>query len=459
MLKIYREVMRFSEKSFISILNEPEIIETMYEYDIHILIFLCISQNFNKVSYFSNLYLNFKFIDYDLLYTIYYLWSSKDYMPNLREFFTKSKQMLTNKYKLEIVDDYYYFPIEIKNFKIPNLAALEKAKDLLKPLMIYDVNSIIEEGKLKQFEYEYNYLITNDGITISAPGLFQILFKALRKDTEAIRDIISIVCPLLRDIPGAVVIFNIISSLTKSEINKVINMMPNLVRIMLLTKLNLSTNLSEKEIEEKIKQLQFTESLVEGVVAWISSLVMLINKNTSQFDIEFFKEIFVKMFNALKKYEDEVGAQSNLAKSALKQANFILMILGLWRGNFDMIASLASEIGVFDGKVKELFSIFAKYKDIIFRNGVVGLPPLRKNIIEAQLKQGLNLAADQAKRALDDALKQGKSMVKDLAKSGEATMSKAARTQMEKLAKIVPGSAQLKRLAWFLLTCSIYWCW
>ena len=437
-----REVMRFSEKSFISILKEPEIIDTMYEYDIHILIFLWISQNFYLVSYFANLYSNFKFIDYDILYTIYYLWSSKDYMPDLRVFFTKSKQMLVDKYKAEIADD-DYFPIEIKNFKIPNLAVLEKAKELLKPLMIYDVNSIIEEGKLKQFEYEYNYLI----------------FKALRKDTEAIKDIISIVCPLLRDIPGAVVIFNIISSLTKSEINKVISMMPNLVRIMMLTKLNLSTNLSEKEIEEKIKQLQFTESLVEGVVAWISSLVMLINKNTAQFDMEFFKEIFVKMFNALKKYEDEIGAQSNLAKSALKQANFILMILGLWRGNFDMIATLASEIGVFDGKVKELFAVFAKYKDIIFRNGVVGLPPLRKNLIEAQLKQGLNLAADQAKRALNDALKQGTGMVKDLAKTGAATMSKAARAQMDKLAKIVLDSAQLKRLVWFLQTCSIYQWW
>ena len=92
-----------------------------------------------------------------------------------------------------------------------------------------------------------------------------------------------------------------------------------------------------------------------------------------------------------------------------------------------MIEILASEIGVFDGKVKELFSIFAKYKDIIFRNGAVGLPPLRrKNIIEAQLKQGLDLAADQAKRALGDALKQGASIVKDVAKSGEAKMSKAA---------------------------------
>ena len=101
MLKIYREVMRFSEKSFICILNEPEIIETMYEYDIHILIFLCISQNFNKVSYFANLYSNFKFIDYNILDTIYYLCSSIDYMPNLREFFTKSKQILADKYKVD----------------------------------------------------------------------------------------------------------------------------------------------------------------------------------------------------------------------------------------------------------------------------------------------------------------------------------------------------------------------
>lgn len=108
-----------------------------------------------------------------------------------------------------------------------------------------------------------------------------------------------------------------------------------------------------------------------------------------------------------------------------------------------MIQILASEIGVFDQKAKELFLIFSKYKDIIFRNGVVGLPPLRKSLLEAQLKQGLNLAAAQAKRALGEAINRGTDMAADIARQGMTKLSKAARAQMDKLSKLAPGSAHL----------------
>ena len=79
---------------------------------------------------------------------------------------------------------------------------LVKAKDLLKRLINYDINSIIEEGKLKQFECDFKYTITKDGISIGAPSFFKILFRALRKDTEIVKDILSMMAPLLRDIPG-----------------------------------------------------------------------------------------------------------------------------------------------------------------------------------------------------------------------------------------------------------------
>ena len=299
---------------------------------------------------------------------------------------------------------------------------------------------------LNKFEQDYRYRIEKDGISLSAPGLFKILFKALKQDSDSISEIVILLSPLLRDIPGGIVIFKIISSLTKSDISKVISIMPNLVRIMMMSKINLDMSLPEKEIEEKLKQLKFTESLIEGVVAWISSLVILINKNPSQFTIKYYKKIFDKMMETLQKYENEIGSQSKIVKNATKQANFILMILGFCRGNFELIEALASEIGWFDEKVKELFLIFSKYKDIIFRNGVVGLPPLRKNLIESQLKQGLNLAAVQAKKALNDALHKGTEMAQDLARTGTTKLSKAARVQIEKLSKLAPGSTQLSEV-------------
>ena len=44
---------------------------------------------------------------------------------------------------------------------------LDNTKDLFKSLMNDDMKNIAEEGRLKQFEYDYNYTITKDGIKIS----------------------------------------------------------------------------------------------------------------------------------------------------------------------------------------------------------------------------------------------------------------------------------------------------
>lgn len=363
-------------------------------------------------------------------------------MPDLTVFFTSSKDTIEKKYKTKI-EEHGTFPLIVKNYPIPNSAALNKAKELFEPLMNFDEDSIIPEYKLKKFEHEYNYAILKNGVKINAPSAFNVILRALKRDSEAIGEIISIVSPVLREIPGGIIIFNIISSLSKNDISKVIDIMPNLVRIMLISKFDLDMNLTDEEIEEKIKQLKFTDSLLKGAVAWISSLVILLNKNTTQFTLEYYKKIFTNMMTALEEYEDEVDPKVKIVKNAMKQANFVLMILGLCRGNFEMIAPLASEMGCFEGNVKELFSIFSKYKDIIFRNGVVGLPDMNKKVIEAQLKQGLNLAADQAKNALKNAMSDGVGMATDLAKKGSAKLTKAAKAQMEKLSKLVPGSSKI----------------
>ena len=448
-IKILREIMRFYEKIFRSTLNKPEIVNVMYEYELHILLFMCISQDFNMIKYFIPRENHYKFIDQDLLQTLSLLCSSKDYIPDMTIFFKKSKGLFDDQLKINSNIDESLFPIKIENFEIKNMTSIQSVKGIFSSISKYDINSLIEETELVRLEEELKYEITNDGVIINAPDLFRILFKALKADEEAIKDLISLVSPLLRGIPGGVVIYNIICCLTKNDMMKIIHIMPNLVKIMMLAKLNLNPNLSTQEIEEKIRNLNYSESLVDGVVAWISSLVMIINKNTSKIKLKEFQDIFEKMISSLVIYEREIGINSKFAKNVEKQAHFILLILGLCRGNFEMIATLAKEFGVFDEKVKELFSIFTKYKDIIFRNGVIGLPPLKKFLTEAQLKQGLNLAADQAKRALNDALKQGANMVADLAQVGATKMSKAAKAQMEKISRIVtqvPGSmTNLKR--------------
>lgn len=326
-LKILREVMRFFEQVFVSTLKQPEMVELMYEYELHVLLFVCASQDYSMVKYFIDLNKYFSFIDNDILFALNDLLSSKDNIPNLSIFFSKAHKVLEKKYDINL-DENGSFPLTINNFQIQNDAMLGKMKELFGSLMKYDINQIIEAHKLKKFEQEYDYKILNDGISINAPAIFRIFFKALRNDVESIGDIVSIVAPLLRDIPGGVVIFNIISNLTKSDISKVISIMPNLVRIMMISKLNLDLNMSTYEIEEKLKQLNFNEAMIEGVVAWISSIVVLINKNISQFDIRYYRKIFERMMSTLENYEKEIGSVSKIVKNAMKQADFILMILG-----------------------------------------------------------------------------------------------------------------------------------
>ena len=147
-LKILREVMRFYEKIFRSLLKQPEVIDLMYKFEIHILLFMWICQNFDMVSYFIDLDKYFTFINNDILFVLNDLCSSKDNIPDLTIFFKESKSMLEKMYVGQIKEN-ENFEIKINNFQIPKLASLTKAKDLFEPLMEYNIDTIIEESKLK----------------------------------------------------------------------------------------------------------------------------------------------------------------------------------------------------------------------------------------------------------------------------------------------------------------------
>ena len=325
------------------------------------------------------------------------------------------------------------FLFEAKNFEISNIEILHKAKDLFEPLMQYDANSIIDKDKFIELKDEYDFQIVENGVKISAPNLLKLVFKALKNDSDATNDIIAIVSPLLRKLPGGIALYKIMSNLSKNNLEKTMSVMPTLVRIMLLTKFDFNPNITEAEIKERIEQLKFTEPLINGVVAWINSLILLINKSTTQIDMSLFQNVFLKMMSCLEKYESGGKANVKIVHNPIWQAKFMLMILGLWRKNFEMIHTFASEMGCFDAKVKELFSIFVKYKDIIFRNGAIGLPPIKKKLINSQLKQGI---ANQVKNTLFKSLsKEGTNMMTDLARSGGVKLSKAAKAQMEKVSK------------------------
>ena len=290
---------------------------------------------------------------------------------------------------------------------------------------------LIDKDKLAELKYEYDYQILDSGVRLSAPKLFKLAFKALKNDSDATNDLVAIVSPLLRNLPGGISLYKIVSNLSKNNLEKTMSVMPTLVRIMLLTKFDFNQNITEAEIKERIEQLKFTEPLINGVVSWINALILLINKSTTHLDLSLYQSIFLKMMSCLEKYEIERKANVRIVQNPIWQAKFMLMILGLWRKNFEMIHTFASEVGCFDAKVKELFSIFLKYKDIIFRNGAIGLPPIKKKLIDSQLKQGVS---SQAKSTLFKSLtKDGSNMMNDLARSGGGKLSKAAKAQIDKV--------------------------
>ena len=122
-LKIIREVMRFYEKIFTKCLGESKVWKLIYKYEMHILLFMWISQDFELLAYFFDFSQYFNFIDKDILYTLYLLWSSKDYMPDLTIFFTSARDIIEKKYKTKI-EELGTFPLFVKNYPISNSSAL-----------------------------------------------------------------------------------------------------------------------------------------------------------------------------------------------------------------------------------------------------------------------------------------------------------------------------------------------
>ena len=369
---------------------------------------------------------------------IYNLWTPNDFIPDLTPLFQLAKEHLKEKYDF-IVDDKYEdrFIIQIQNYKCGNPRIMDKGKNLFKPLMQFEEGSIIDREDLINFSEEYHYEMLEGWIRIDAPSLLRLVFRAFNNDSDAIFDIVTLSAPLLRELPGGIALYKTLRYLYKKDLNKIINILPALVRIILALKVDF--NLPDDELSESINKIKNIESLVELVVSILKLFIVLINQSDNHFDLNQLQQIFKNMMIALEKYEEETGTESKIFKTAEKQIKMITMILGLSSGNFEMIKELASELGVFDGKVKEFYMIFDQYKSIIFRNGVFGLPQLNSELIGTQLKQGFNIAIDQAKIALNNAINEGSAKVTDYMLKGASKLSNTALEQIQSFSKYVPG--------------------
>jgi hypothetical protein len=69
------------------------------------------------------------------------------------------------------------------------------------------------------------------------------------------------------------------------------------------------------------------------------------------------------------------------SKTLESQRDYILFVIGICKGDFEMIGVLANKMGCFDnGIVKTLFQILMRYKSVIFEDGAFGLPSIAKGL-------------------------------------------------------------------------------
>ena len=95
-------------------------------------------------------------------------------------------------------------------------------------------------------------------------------------------------------------------------------------------------------------------------------------------------------------------------------------------------------------KSKIFFNIFWKYRDTIFRNGVLNIPKFSDSFLSdlmySTIKPNVSNVKDEIKRAI----RYGMNDVITLAKENVSDLSKAAKEQLKKVNKLAPKDLLIK---------------
>ena len=173
---------------------------------------------------------------------------------------------------------------------------------------------------------------------------------------------------------------------------------------------------SEEAVEEQKEDEQMKDSsfklVSESVAVIVELIVKLLSKDKSM-KLDYYIDTIEKTLNTLEEYyskkEDSKGADLQT------QRDFIVFILGICKGDFNMIGVLAKKLGYFENDaIKGLFNIFMKFQSIIFKNGAFGLPEVARKLrsshfaIEGDLKDGnYKEISKKGMQMVSSALKQG----------------------------------------------------
>ena len=282
---------------------------------------------------------------------------------------------------------------------------------------------------MAHLEREYGYKIEDYGIEMDLASLFKVLYSVGYGSTQSAHFLAKMLIPLFRDIPGGVALCRIIIALEKGSLP--FDQIENIMRMITLTRFaKHAANAKPAALKFQKENFEKLEGLIKPVSSWVSGMLMLMAK-LNTFDESDYREKFSKMMTDFKEFRESYPDQVAEISDLEKQIEFMVMIAGLCSGKFEFIEHLGVMIGCFDNqKVRELFGVLNKYKDIIFRGGVSGLPNIVKDMKFSALADVASGAISDAKDSAMQGAKEGLDKAKGLA---TGKMNEAASMMKDKM--------------------------
>ena len=437
-LKALHDYWRFIEKIIVHSLGDDKILNFFYEFEIDKLIYHLLFGKIHDMNFINEEIKEITLINKETLDIIKAL-AVDNYIPDLSAIFQRLLLFSDNKNNIGSTTFDNTFPLIVNNFKPSKLSLLSKA-DVEFIAAIKSDDIIISNNEFEYIKQEYQYVQREDGFSVDSFKFIKTILQAIHHDSGSMKKIIKMFIPLFRNIPEANAVIETIISLSKDKHQKILNTMPTLIRLILLSKIDYQKG----EIDVGGAQFKITNTLVEAAAGLIGWIVIMLYKNKCFFKMDFQRSRIVQMLIAIDKYEKEFNVETKLIKDVQKQADFILLILGISKFHLELMKNFANQVGCFDNKAYDLFKIFWKYKDVIFRNGVSNIPKFSKQLLSDAFRSAVNLEATEAKEEIKKALADGMKDVVSVAKENAANLSKAAKEQAKKVSKMMPDNLTLK---------------
>ena len=221
-----------------------------------------------------------------------------------------------------------------------NKSIFDKAQGVFKNITQSDDLMMKPKDKIF-FSNEFGFELTNDEIKVDSLRFIKAMLQCIHKDLNLIGKIVKMVTPLYQKIPEANALINSIFFLSKERYHKIFNVMPVLVKLILISRFEqLKEDYEKKKIEFKL-----SDNLVNSAVGVLNCIIIMLYKNKYFFSMSLQRSKIVDMLIALQDNEKDFNSGAPQIKEIQKLADFILLILGLGKFHLELVKNFANQIG------------------------------------------------------------------------------------------------------------------